>query len=466
MIAESPTYQLGTVRTAPPFLKDTVRLSEIVSALSHALDLTEGAPDGHGVRTCILGMKLAQRINLAYELRSPLFYSLLLKDIGCSSNSARMFQIFGGDETRAKREVKTVDWTRPGETLQYICQVTAPGAPVLQRCRQAVGVAARAGRYSTEVVDVRCHRGSHAAMKMGFSADVANGILHLDEHWDGHGKPSGVSGLAIPIIARILCLAQTLEAFLSTGSLPRTEKMLRQRRGRWFQPELCDAAQDLICQPGLLDELRQPGLDRWAMTMEPEPVEIPIDGERLDSIADGFGEVIDAKSPYTHRHSLGVTEAAVGIAQELGFCPEQQAMIRRAALLHDIGKLGVPNAILDKPGKLTAEEWAVVRKHPEHTQSILERSSAFSGFASVAAAHHERLDGSGYPFGLRAGHLSLDARIIAVADVYDALSAERPYRAALPWSEVHSIMSRDCGPKLDAEAFDALSNWVRGVDRG
>jgi HD-GYP domain-containing protein (c-di-GMP phosphodiesterase class II) len=144
----------------------------------------------------------------------------------------------------------------------------------------------------------------------------------------------------------------------------------------------------------------------------------------------------------------------------LDLAPPQIRALHRAGLLHDIGKLGVSNRILDKPGKLTPAEWTAVRNHPQWSLQILERVSAFRDLALIAAAHHERLDGSGYFKGLGAERLDLSSRILAVADVAEALSAARPYRDALPADEVLAIMRRDAGHALDAEAFAALEELL------
>ncbi|HEX7243045.1 MAG TPA: HD domain-containing phosphohydrolase, partial [Longimicrobiaceae bacterium] len=180
----------------------------------------------------------------------------------------------------------------------------------------------------------------------------------------------------------------------------------------------------------------------------------------LDRVAEAFARVIDAKSPYTFRHSEGVAAIALGMAGELGIAGGALRDLRRAALLHDVGKLGVSNRILDKPARLTDQEMAQVRLHPAYTQRILERVECFRGIAGVAASHHERMDGRGYHRGLPAGELPLAARLLAVADVYEAISAERPYSAALPREEVLAIMSRDVGAGTCPVCFDALRAWL------
>ena len=188
-----------------------------------------------------------------------------------------------------------------------------------------------------------------------------------------------------------------------------------------------------------------------------------LDEDYLDDIASAFADVIDAKSPFTAGHSARVTLFADMIGEEMGLGDAHRRWLRRAALLHDIGKLGVSNDILDKPGRLDAEEWAVIRTHPGLSRQILERVPAFADLASVAGGHHERLDGRGYPGGLTADALCLETRILSVADVFDALSAERPYRAAMPIPKALGIMDEDAGAAFDPDCLAALK---RGLERG
>ena len=177
---------------------------------------------------------------------------------------------------------------------------------------------------------------------------------------------------------------------------------------------------------------------------------------RIDAICDAFAQIIDAKSPFTSEHSFRVRDYSVVLGQSFGMAGKRLATLRRAALLHDIGKLSVSNTILDKAGKPTEEEWASIKKHPYYTQQILAQINGLERLTEIAAAHHERLDGSGYFRGLSAKDLDLDMRILAAADVFDALSAERPYRGALPLNEVYGIMDRDAGRALDGECIAML----------
>ena len=179
------------------------------------------------------------------------------------------------------------------------------------------------------------------------------------------------------------------------------------------------------------------------------------DEESLDRIAEGFASAIDAKSPFTHDHSRRVSALAVAIGERLGVSGHALVRLRRAALLHDIGKLGVPNHILDKPDRLTPAEWAVVRRHPQFTYDILDRVPIFREFAFDASCHHEKLDGTGYFRQLSGAAISQTARILAVADIVDALRAARPYRPGLPHAQVVDMLRTDRGRTLSADCVDA-----------
>jgi HD-GYP domain-containing protein (c-di-GMP phosphodiesterase class II) len=285
---------------------------------------------------------------------------------------------------------------------------------------------------------------------------TAAAIRNLDEHWDGRGMPDGLGGEEIPLAARILCLAQTVEVFHATGGLKAARAMAKRRRGRWFDPALVDAFLRFCGDRDFWAALEAPDVSAW----EPPDFSLAGDDARMDRIAEAFARVIDAKSPFTARHSQRVAEIADGISAVLGFDVDERRTMLRAALLHDIGKLAISSRILDKPDKLTDDEFRAIQTHPVHTLRILERAPCFLPLADLAANHHEKLDGSGYPRSLDARQLDLPMRVLAVADVYEALTADRPYRGPLPGEEALAVIGRDVPHKLDADARSALEVHV------
>jgi HD-GYP domain-containing protein (c-di-GMP phosphodiesterase class II) len=434
------------------------RTSEILSALSCALDITEGQPPGHAVRTCLIGMRLGERIGLRLADRGPLFYALLLKDLGCSSNAARLCSLFGADDRALKREHKLTDWSRSRHSLTYAFRNAVPAASPMARAVKVAGMVFGERGSGREMVQTRCERGAEIAAMLGFTQATREAIRSIDEHWDGHGMPEGLSGTGIPLLGRIVGLAQTVEVFASSFGVEAGIAVAIERRGRWFDPALVDALRSFEGDDDFWAGVLGRSPERRLRALEPEDQVLLADDERLDDIARAFARVIDAKSPFTYLHSERVAELAVTIGRRLHFSAIELRDLRRAGLLHDIGKLGVSTLILDKPDRLTERERAEIRVHPAYTQRILERVAAFASIVEVASAHHERLDGKGYHLGLPAERLSPMSRALAVADVYEAVTADRPYRAGLPRNEAVAILRNLAGTALCPSSVEALAS--------
>jgi HD-GYP domain-containing protein (c-di-GMP phosphodiesterase class II) len=437
----------------------TIALSELIGALSYALDIAEGEPPGHAKRSCLIGMRLADELGLEPPARSDLFYALLLKDAGCSANSARMAALFGADDQEAKRTSKLVDWSRPTSAFLWSLRTVAPSGSLGSRAGRLRAIRDE-GQVTRSLMQARCDRGAEIARMLGFSDATAEAIRALDEHWDGHGQPRGLRGTEIPLAARISCLAQTVDVFQAARGVDAAYRMAARRRGRWFDPALVDAFAALRGDAGFWSSLAEPDLSAVA---PPDRV-LTADEERLDGIADAFAAVIDAKSPWTHRHSDRTRAIATGIAALLGFEATELRGLSRAARLHDVGKLAISNRILDRPGRLTEAEFAKVKEHPVVTERILEQVPGFSELSPLASAHHERLDGSGYPRGLAAAELTKPMRVLAVADVYEALTADRPYRPPYTTERALEIMRAEVPDRLDRDTFAALETLLQDPD--
>jgi putative nucleotidyltransferase with HDIG domain len=247
-----------------------------------------------------------------------------------------------------------------------------------------------------------------------------------------------------------------MEVFWQQGGPQAACAVARERRATWFDPTLVDAIAAFEHDRAFWASLTNADVN----ALEPIDRVQRADDARLDRVAEAFAGIVDAKSPFTARHSAGVAAIAEGVAGTMGLDAATRRLLRRAALLHDVGKLGVSNRILDKPGKLTEEEWAAVRRHPQLSEAILSPVPALADVARLAVEHHERLDGSGYPYGLVAHQLDVPSRVLQVADVAEALSARRPYREAMDVDAVLRVMGREAGSRLDAVAFGALEAWL------
>ena len=438
-----------------PLVQDVrVRSADILSALSYALDLVEGQSMGHAVRTCLLSMRIAERLGLTEDERADLYFAALLKDAGCSTNSVQIHANFG-DDHNAKKAVKLVDWTKKLDCIVFGFKTVHRDKPLPERLRRMRETLNDPEAGMVEMTRTRCDRGAQIALQLGFGQPVAEAVRSLDEHWDGFGAPLGLKGDKIPVFARILGLAQTLDVLVNALGRSAAYRIVRKRGGRWFDPAVVAAARSLEH-----DEPFWQGLGEGARAGALElatPATVRMFGSvSIDNICDAFAAIIDAKSSFTASHSTRVTTYAVEMGRLLGFDPDRLTTLRRAGLLHDIGKLGVPTSVLEKPAKLTEDEFASVRAHPANTERILGLIEGFGRVTEIAAAHHERIDGRGYHRGVPGEFLDTEMRILAVADVFDALSAERPYRAALEMGEVFAIMEKENGAALDADLVSLL----------
>jgi HD-GYP domain-containing protein (c-di-GMP phosphodiesterase class II) len=427
--------------------------------MSYALDLTEGEPPGHAVRSCKIGMRLADELGLDPAVRSRLYYALLLKDAGCSANSAKMAALFGADDHVAKRSSKRVNWSGRLPALLWSLRTVAPGGSIRARVDRLRAIKAE-GAVTRALMQARCDRGAEIALLLGLERETAEGIRALDEHWDGGGQPRGLKGDEIPLFGRILCLAQTAEVFHAAGGVRAAWRVARARKGGWFDPALVDAFAGVCADRAFWAGLPADDVAAW----EPPDRVLEADDGRLDQIAVAFAAVVDAKSPWTFRHSDRTCLIALGLCEAAGLGPDVLRDVRRAALLHDIGKLGVSNRILDKPARLTAAEFARVKEHPLITERILARVPGCEHVVPLAGAHHERLDGSGYPRGLAAPELTSPMRLLAVADVYEALTSSRPYRAARSSDEALAILREDVPHRVDPHAVSLLEHVLAGDD--
>lgn len=434
-----------------------IKLSELIGALSYALDITEGQPEGHCIRCCWIGMHIGREIGLPEDQLWDLYYTLLLKDLGCSSNAARICELYLTDDISFKRDFKSVGDSLP-QVLKFVLSHTGLKTGLAERFRTFLTRLRNGDKDAQEFIITRCQRGADIARLLRFSEGVAGGIYSLDEHFNGQGRPDGLAGDAIPIFARISLLAQVIDVFHTAGGEQATLVEIRLRAGYWFDPELVRAFERVVQTRVFWPTLRADNIAQAVLALEPVSHAVPLDDDYLDDIAAAFGQVVDSKSPYTSGHSARVALYTDMIAEALGLSFEHRRWLKRAALLHDVGKLGVSNSVLDKPGKLDAEEWEAVKLHATYTETILARIGAFAELARVAAAHHERLDGAGYPRGLTADAISLETRIITTADIFDAITAERPYRAAIPVPRVLEMMAETVGSAIDKTCFDALKS--------
>lgn len=440
-----------------------INLSELMAALSHALDITEGQPEGHCVRCCWIGMHIGRQLNLPEDQLWDLYYTLLLKDLGCSSNAARICELYLSDDLQFKRDFKTVGDSLP-QVLRFVLKHTGLKAGLAERFRSVLTILRDGSEIANELIATRCQRGAEIARLLRFSEEVAAGIYSLDEHFNGNGKPDKLAGQDIHIFSRIALMAQVIDVFHTADGVQAAILEVRSRSGSWFDPTIV-AAFEVVAKKDLFwTILSSPIIGMSVQNLEPSEHMVSLDDDYFDDIAVAFGQIVDSKSPYTSGHSARVALYTDMIAESMGLSVERRRWLKRGALLHDVGKLGVSNCVLDKAGKLDISEWEEVKLHATYTETILSRISAFAELAHVAAAHHEKLDGTGYPKGLKAPDITLETRIITTADIFDAITAERPYRGAIPIPRTLEMMAETLNTAIDPECFEALKKAIAKLE--
>ena len=435
----------------------SIRVAELLAALTTALDMTEGQPAGHCVRSCHIGLAVGSRLGLDEDAMSDLCHTILMKDLGCSSNAARICGLYLTDDHAFKRAFKKVDGSLP-QLLRFGLVHAGVHAGMIARFRIVFRGLRNREEAARALTRVRCERGAEIATKLGFGGRVAQAIRHLDERWDGKGRPDGIAGRTIPTLSQIALLAQVCDVFHSDGGPDIARRAVVSRSGTWFDPAVV-AAFDAICEdPCFWQVLASDTLEEEILMRAPATAFRRVDDAYLDDVAGAFARIIDAKSSYTAGHSDRVALIADAIAAELGYSAGKRRWLRRGALLHDIGKLGISSAILDKTARLTEREFAAIRRHPTLSVDILSRVAVFADLLRIVGDHHEKLDGRGYPKGLTGGEISLDTRIVTVADIFEALTAARPYREPMTVDASVALMDDLARAEIDPVCFAALKS--------
>lgn len=436
----------------------SVRFADLAGAFSFALDLTEGQPEGHSLRCAYIAARIGEKLRLDPAAQGEVHYAALLKDLGCSSNAARIAELYLTDDRAFKARFKTIPTGLPS-TLRFVFSETGQNASFGHKVCAIANILRNGDDVAQEMITARCTRGADIARTLRLDEGVADAIYCLDEHWDGSGRPTGLAGNAIPLGSRLALLAQVADVFNQAGGRQAAIEEVQRRAGTWLDPELVRVFCRLAEDKWFWNDLGSPVLE--AVVAARAPVETAqVDDDYIDAITLAFGQVVDAKSPFTAGHSLRVADFAEAVGERLGMAPEPLRHLRRAAALHDIGKLGVSSAVLEKPGKLDDNEWVEMREHAAHTARILKRVGLFADMAQIASSHHERLDGTGYPLGLSETKICRETRIITACDFYDALTADRPYRAAMPQEKALSIMESEVGKAVDPDCMAALKTVV------
>jgi len=429
-----------------------IRAAELVGALSLATDLGTGQPLEHALRTAVLAVHLGELAGASAEELSDTYYVALLHASGCTSNSHEATQFFGEDIMH-RAAFFLIDPADPEQVLAFYRTHVGPGRPSEVR-EQMIEAALSSPERARESFAAMCEVAQRFARWLELGPGIEAALEYVFARWDGKGPTGGVGGETLPLPARLLHVARDYSLFLSAAGAGDARSVLEGRAGAAYDPRLAELAVrhfDGACAE--LDDTRM-----WEHAVESEPFpQVSLSGEGIDAGFAAFAALTGLKSPWLREHSTVVADLAEAAAWRLGLPAETVAFLRRAALAADLGRVGVSNAIWEKPGPLGFGEWERVRLHPHFTERAFAQSRVLAPIGLLAGSHHERLDGSGYHRGLRGSAIDTTGRILAAADCYAAMREARPYRQALEPEAVEAELKREVEEgRLDAEAVDAV----------
>jgi HD-GYP domain-containing protein (c-di-GMP phosphodiesterase class II) len=429
-----------------------VRIAELVATLSFAADLGLGQPMEHCLRQTVISLRLADLAGADAGEREATYYLGLLSNAYCHADASEQAKWFGDDISFKANGYEVLSMNTPQMAAMLLRKLGSHGAPK-DRLRRLATFPTTGQREIETWLTTHTTLGSQFAERVGLGAGVTAAISAAYEQWDGKG-PRHVRGDHIPLPSRLVALSGIMEVISRRHGVEAAESVARKHAGSLFDPELADL---LVRHSGqLVADLESTAT--WDQVLEAEPrLGRRVAGAELDEVLEAMADLVDLKSPYLAGHSRGVANLAAEAGRTFGLPEADQVRLRRAGLLHDLGRLGVSNAIWDKAGPLTDVESERAHLHPYLTDKMLARIPALGQSREIAARHHERLDGSGYPRGLTAASLTPSDRLLAAADVYHAMTEPRPHRAGLADAETARQLNAEVrAGRLDGDAANAV----------
>ncbi len=434
--------------------RSEIRLAELVALLSLGTDLGLGQPMEHMIRASLIALRLAERIGVPESERAVIYYSGLLAWVGCHTDAYEQAKWFGDDMALKSDAHYAYDLGRVGPATALVLKhVGGAGRPVSQRARVGAAFIGEGRRAMLSLAENHYRATDELAVRLGLGEPVRESLRQSYERWDGKGA-FGLKREEILVASRLINLGDVVEVFRRTGGVEAAVAVARERSGTQFDPDLVD----IFCAhaPALLADLD--AAPAWDTVIAAErSLAGVVTTERFDATLEAVGDFADLKSPWTVGHSRGVADLAAAAAVHHGVPPADVTRLRRASLVHDLGRLGVSNGVWDKRGPLSASDAERVRLHPYLTERMLAFSPALAPLGAIAVQHHERLDGSGYPRGLAGDAITRLGRILAAADCYHAMTEARPHRPALPPAQAaKDLRAEVAAGRLAGDAVDSV----------
>jgi putative nucleotidyltransferase with HDIG domain len=399
----------------------------LVSACSYALDCIEAelvhVTNRHGKRVAYISVCMAERLGIKGRALQDLAICALLHDNALTQ--------YISEEVQKKPDAVNAEGEYDRNAMSELVSEITP-----------------------KKLGVHCIYGEQNIKKLPFDTDMSGVILYHHENADGTG-PFGKRWDEIPLFARIIHICDMVDVIgnscdFSDGNWVKAQNFIRKNRDILFDSECVDAFLDVFSEENFVS-MSQDAFEEELWKKIPRQKR-SCDFNTCKNIADFFAQIVDYKSEFTGKHSLGVAQKVAELAEYMGYSEADIEKIYMAGALHDIGKMAIGNEILEKPGRLSDEEFSRMKNHAGYTYMILSDVEDFEEVRDWAAFHHEKLDGTGYPFGRTGAELNEPERIMACVDIYQALTESRPYKSGMTHEKACTILE-DMAVKgwIDAE---------------
>jgi HD-GYP domain-containing protein (c-di-GMP phosphodiesterase class II)/DNA-binding CsgD family transcriptional regulator len=430
-------------------------VAEVVAALCLATDLGMGFPFEHGLEATLMTMRLVDLLEVDSDTAADTFYASLLMYVGCTTDADVSSRIFPGGLTV---NMTPVEYGSSREGLAAAVKaVTPPHLSVVQSLYERARKLPDAARFRKPHYAALCEVAEMLATRLGLPASTTGLFSRLTERWDGKSVLGRAAGEEIPLPLRIARVARDAAYQSLLHDTIDVVDVIRARAGKPFDPVVAQAFAKASGE--VLAAAEQPAWES-VLAAEPKPW-LELSGKGIDRALGAMGSFSDLVSPYLSGHSAGVAGLAARTADVCGLSLDQITSVRRAGLVHDLGRVAVHPAVWREEGRLNADDWEQVRLHSYHTERILDRSPLLADIATIASCHHERLDGSEYHRRLDASALPLEARLVATVDAFCAMTEPRTHRPRFGLEEAAETLTGEADEGLyDPEMVAAILEVV------
>ena len=413
-------------------------VSGLLIPISQALDLAEGRDPGHAMRVAYIATSLAAAMDLDKEDQISTLYAALMHDIGTISAGADL-----------------AGYTRGDERLVFA------SLPLLTPDEAVAGASDTPEAIVDRVAEHVSH-GARAVRELDLPESVAKAVATHHERWDGGGYPRGMSEQQVPIVGRVVGLADIVESLID-----QTTPLLARRNFAYWLTGFSGKE----CEPEMVEALRVMGAgDSFWLGLYSSDIVTELNvhsgrlretkAMRLMPFAESFARLVDSRFAFTVGVSARVSRYAESLGRVAGLSDVRLKQLQVAALLHDVGQLSMSERVLSKPGILSVEELGALHLHPIYSRDVVAGIAGLEEVAEWVEAHHERIDGRGYPEGRSGDEIPLESRILAIADAYAAITSDRPHRPKAEGAEARERLEGASGTQLDSDLVEAFLRQV------